>query len=412
MRNLCFLFLLCCGCRAWAQSPEGILFYFTGPGGFPPAHLACIEYPEETFSVVDTIQLEDVAAGDARLYAASYIGVIIYNTTDLQAVDTLPGAYARSLAVWNGNLAVASIAHPFFRVYDAQSHSLLFSLDSTKVSYTPSEILIDNDKAYLMLSNTVVVVDLALQDTLAGVATPHPYPSQGYNYFMVDGGDDLYIDVEYATGALRFSMLRMNKSSYFVETVFHREGYSNYSQPVVAGDWIYLLGFDSHYDIALDSLFISADQSPLCLEFDEGSEAVFLYYNNLMNGIGYFASGSFSDTILIQGYLAKALFVPEANDTVNGIIQTAVNSVKAYPNPFSEGLNIEFELSEDSWVKLEIFNIAGERVAALMDEEVRAWKLKRVEYKPNDSPGGIIICRLQTEQGIYYEKAVMIRGTP
>jgi len=63
--------------------------------------------------------------------------------------------------------------------------------------------------------------------------------------------------------------------------------------------------------------------------------------------------------------------------------------LQAYPNPFSEKLNIEFTLPEDSRVKLEIFGITGERITDLFEGDVKAGALHQAEYEPSAVSHGI-----------------------
>jgi len=86
-----------------------------------------------------------------------------------------------------------------------------------------------------------------------------------------------------------------------------------------------------------------------------------------------------------------------------------MTSVRAYPNPFSDILNIEFTLQSDSKVKLEIFSVTGQRLATLFEGDVKAAELNRFEYNPVASCDCLIIYRLQTSQGAYYDRVVMVR---
>ena len=93
-----------------------------------------------------------------------------------------------------------------------------------------------------------------------------------------------------------------------------------------------------------------------------------------------------------------------------GDLPNDVTSLQAYPNPFSDQLNIEFTLSEDSRVKLEIFNVAGQLVATLFDGEVKASEQRKLEFVPDGIINqGVIFYRLQTEHGMYYNKALMMK---
>ncbi|HXH19489.1 MAG TPA: hypothetical protein VNJ07_10440, partial [Chitinophagales bacterium] len=84
-------------------------------------------------------------------------------------------------------------------------------------------------------------------------------------------------------------------------------------------------------------------------------------------------------------------------------------TLNAYPNPFSDRLNIDFTLPEDSRASLEVFNAAGQRLAVLFEGHARSSVLNKTEFKPAAAPDGIIIYRLRTEQGSYIGKAVLVR---
>ena len=77
--------------------------------------------------------------------------------------------------------------------------------------------------------------------------------------------------------------------------------------------------------------------------------------------------------------------------------------------PISNKLNFEFSLPEDCRIKLEIFSLAGQRVAVVFEGNVKGAELKKLEYNPAMNCDCMIIYRLQTEQGAYYGKAVMVR---
>jgi len=83
--------------------------------------------------------------------------------------------------------------------------------------------------------------------------------------------------------------------------------------------------------------------------------------------------------------------------------------LKAYPNPFTEKLNIEFRLPEDSKAALGIFNISGQQLAVVFEGDVKANQLMKAEYDPQDVSEGIIIYRLQIDRGAYYDKAILVK---
>ncbi len=83
--------------------------------------------------------------------------------------------------------------------------------------------------------------------------------------------------------------------------------------------------------------------------------------------------------------------------------------MNAYPNPFSDKLNIEFTLTEGSKAALEIYNAAGQKLATLFDGYAGASELVKVEYNAGEVAGGMVIYRLQTEQGAWFSKAMLVK---
>lgn len=89
----------------------------------------------------------------------------------------------------------------------------------------------------------------------------------------------------------------------------------------------------------------------------------------------------------------------------------AANGVlmKAYPNPFHTRLTIEFSLPDDAHVKIEIIGISGQLLATLFEGDVKAAQINKTEYIPSAHSDGVVICRMQSKHGTYFDKAVMIQ---
>jgi hypothetical protein len=65
-----------------------------------------------------------------------------------------------------------------------------------------------------------------------------------------------------------------------------------------------------------------------------------------------------------------------------------------YPNPFNPSTEIRFQLPEDSYVTLEVFNSLGQKVAALLDEQYSAGYYS-VTWDAKHRPSGAYYYRLQ-----------------
>jgi hypothetical protein len=84
-----------------------------------------------------------------------------------------------------------------------------------------------------------------------------------------------------------------------------------------------------------------------------------------------------------------------------------------YPNPFNPATKIEFALSKSGQVKIEIFNVLGEKVKTLMDQHLKAGR-QLVEWNGKDESGeevasGVYFYRLQTKDFTETKKMVLIR---
>lgn len=84
-----------------------------------------------------------------------------------------------------------------------------------------------------------------------------------------------------------------------------------------------------------------------------------------------------------------------------------------YPNPFNPQTNIQFSLSANSDVRLEIFDILGRHVSTLVDKRLEPGKYS-VTWNGNDQDGaavasGVYFYRLVTEFGTTQQKMTLLR---
>ncbi|MEA3444712.1 MAG: 6-bladed beta-propeller [Bacteroidota bacterium] len=84
-----------------------------------------------------------------------------------------------------------------------------------------------------------------------------------------------------------------------------------------------------------------------------------------------------------------------------------------YPNPFNPTTNIAFSIPEQTHVKLEIFNIIGQRISSLVDVELTAGN-HEIKWDGTNENGravatGLYFYRLSTENFIQSKKMVMVK---
>jgi hypothetical protein len=79
-----------------------------------------------------------------------------------------------------------------------------------------------------------------------------------------------------------------------------------------------------------------------------------------------------------------------------------------YPNPFNPSTSIRYELPETARVRLEVFNLLGERVATLVDERREAGR-HQVSFDAGSLASGVYLYRLQAGDFVQTRKLTLIR---
>ena len=79
-----------------------------------------------------------------------------------------------------------------------------------------------------------------------------------------------------------------------------------------------------------------------------------------------------------------------------------------YPNPFNPITTIEFSIPESGVVSLAVYNILGEQVATLLNEEKLSGKYS-VSFNANSLASGIYLYRLQAESFIQTKKMILLK---
>jgi hypothetical protein len=124
--------------------------------------------------------------------------------------------------------------------------------------------------------------------------------------------------------------------------------------------------------------------------------SVVLYVDSLTNGL-YFDASSFT----------------AVEDEVEDKPIRRFSLDQNYPNPFNPTTKIEFVLSRSGQVRIDIFNILGEKVKTLMDQHLKAGR-QLVEWDGKDESGeevasGVYFYRLQTKDFTETKKMVLMK---
>ena len=79
------------------------------------------------------------------------------------------------------------------------------------------------------------------------------------------------------------------------------------------------------------------------------------------------------------------------------------------PNPFTDQTNINFTLSEDSKVSVEIFNITGAKIATVYEGQVFANEPNTFKYVPELNGNQVLLCVIRTSNGIAEKRMLLVR---
>ncbi len=79
-----------------------------------------------------------------------------------------------------------------------------------------------------------------------------------------------------------------------------------------------------------------------------------------------------------------------------------------YPNPFNPTTTFEFSIPISLFASLSVYNLLGERVATLVEEQLAAGT-HSVEWNAADQPSGVYFCRLTTGSFVQTRRLVLLR---
>lgn len=160
------------------------------------------------------------------------------------------------------------------------------------------------------------------------------------------------------------------------------------------------------HDISNDPLFVDAGSGDFHLQsgspcVDAGDpDSQFNDPDGSRNDMGAFG-GPFAPNI-ITGIGNDDLFIPD---------QVAL--FQNYPNPFNAQTSMRFELPNDEWINLSVYNIIGQRVRTLLDEQKKAGQYT-VSWDGTDENGhsmgnGIYFYRISANDFKYTKKALLLK---
>jgi hypothetical protein len=82
------------------------------------------------------------------------------------------------------------------------------------------------------------------------------------------------------------------------------------------------------------------------------------------------------------------------------------SGLKVYPNPFSQKLNFEFVSAQKAHAILEIYNLNGQLIDKILDQQVQGGVMNSIEYTPSEIVSGMYIYKLKLDGNISIGKVI------
>jgi len=79
-----------------------------------------------------------------------------------------------------------------------------------------------------------------------------------------------------------------------------------------------------------------------------------------------------------------------------------------YPNPFKSTTNIEFTLSRESQVKMEVYNIHGQLIETLLHARKPSGQ-HVIEFNGDHLPRGVYFCKISTGEAYRVRKILLVK---
>jgi hypothetical protein len=134
----------------------------------------------------------------------------------------------------------------------------------------------------------------------------------------------------------------------------------------------------------------------------------YTYFNESQTAPDWFFLNLDASTIYL--YLIRA-YVSFGPADVRGPVElqpAAFTLAQNYPNPFNPSTNILFTLAKQGHVSLTVYNLLGQKVVTLVDEERPAGKYQ-VNWKPENMATGTYVYRLQAGGFVETKKLLLLR---
>ena len=253
------------------------------------------------------------------------------------------------------------------------------------------DVYVWNDTAYVSSANTYDIVNVSdkfnPQLVSASATLPGIYAHSGW----------LTEDKRYFVACEEFNVrditvwdLQDRSAWNLVVPTWQMSGASPVHNVFVLGDYAHISYYKDGY-VVLD---ISNPENPLFAgQYDTYPSSGGGTYNGAWGVYPYLPSGNILVSDMVTG-----LYVCKFNPPVTSIIgkdEIPDNFIleQNYPNPFNPDTKIKFQMNENSFITLKIYDVLGNEIVSLINEEKPAGDYE-ITFIADNLPSGIYLARL------------------
>lgn len=127
-------------------------------------------------------------------------------------------------------------------------------------------------------------------------------------------------------------------------------------------------------------------------------------------GQNFTGTDTSSNTEITSGFLAgfSPVLTDVSNNNNGGSIPEKFELSQNYPNPFNPTTTIRYSLPEAASVRLDIYNILGQRISTLVNEEQKAGNYQ-VRFQTPGLSSGVYLYRLQAGNHVMVRKMLFMK---
>lgn len=180
------------------------------------------------------------------------------------------------------------------------------------------------------------------------------------------------------------------------------------SQGPTVVDWLYL-PWDPQYVAVYASRsedFIPNLGNRIALVGDDATS----YLDADRPGWGYFYQVTLIDDLGHES-LPGTIYMPHSGVTGQGSLLPGPRAdlQSVYPNPFNPSTVISFKLNSAAMVTLEVYDVAGRKVATLLDNQGMGEGVHDVPFRPQGLSSGLYLCRLDAGGDVQTRKMMLTK---